>query len=396
MDNQSYKSRLPGFFALPPEQRRQLLYVHGGLTELDFKALDDGLSLSEADYLSENVLGTFSLPFSVAANFVVDDESVLVPMVTEEPSIVAAASKMAKIVAQAGGFRTTSTLPLMRGQIQLFNLLDVDKAHSLFLQQKQELIAYLNQLCPNMVQRGGGVVGIECRTLASPKVGPILLIESRINVVDAMGANIVNHLMEALGEKLSFLGGTVCLRILSNLCDERLARASCSIPVQLFAADQTHDFGERIAVHMEAAHALAEIDIYRACTHNKGIMNGIDAVSLATGNDFRALEAAAHAYAARDGHYKALTEMYYDRQSRMLNASLVLPLSVGVVGGNCGSHRGVKVAQKILGSFARSGPKLASVMVSVGLAQCLAALLALSSEGIQKGHMRLHNKKLIK
>jgi hydroxymethylglutaryl-CoA reductase len=396
MDDQSYKSRLAGFFALSPQARRQVLQARcDTLSPSDIFALDEGLSLSEAEHLSENVVGTFSLPFSVAANFVVDNESVLVPFVTEEPSIVAAASKMAKIVAKAGGFHTEIDAPIIKGQVQLYNLVDIDKAQSIFLENKAHLLDFLNQSCPNMVKRGGGVIGIDCRTLSSPKMGPMLLIEPRVNVVDAMGANIVNRLMELLGEKLRLLlGASVCLRILSNLCDERLARARCSLPVQLLSPDQGHDFGDEIAEKIMIGHALAEIDPYRACTHNKGIMNGVDAVAIATGSDFRALEAGAHAFAARGGHYRALTDLSYDADTRILHANLVMPLAVGVVGGNCGLHRGVKVAHKILGPFAQSSQKLASVMVSVGLSQCLAALFALSSEGIQKGHMRLHHKKL--
>ncbi len=396
MDDQSYTSRLPRFFALSPYERRRLLEERGDMLESsDLSALDESLSLLEAEHLSENVVGIFSLPFSVAANFVVDGASVLVPMVTEEPSIVAAASKMAKIIAPAGGFFTEIDEPIIKGQVQVYNLSDLDRACAIFSEKKAELIELLNQSCQNMVKRGGGVTAIDYRILTSPSIGPILLIEPRVNVKDAMGANIVNRLMELLGDTLlGLLGGSVCLRILSNLSDERLARARCSIPVQLLSVDPAHDFGDEIAEKIVAAHALAEIDSYRACTHNKGIMNGIDAVALATGNDFRALEAGAHAFAARHGRYAALTELRYDPAARLLHASLVLPLSGGVVGGLCGSHRGVKVAHKILGPFAFSSQKLASVMVSVGLAQCLAALLALSSEGIQKGHMRLHHKKL--
>ena len=386
---------MPGFFALSIEERRTYLQnVCPKLSGENLRTLDQSLSLHEADLMSENVVGTFSLPFSVAANFMIDGKSVLVPMVTEEPSIVAASSKMAKIVASVGGFNTKINAPLQKGQVQLFELADIDKALQLFIEHQEEIIHELNQLCPNMLRRGGGVVRIESRVLSSAKLGPILLIEPLVNVVDAMGANIVNHLMEALGEKLKeLIGGTVVLRILSNLCDERLAHAQCRIPVQLLSTDKTHDFGEYIAKKMIAAHTLAEIDPYRACTHNKGIMNGIDAVALATGNDFRALEAGAHAYAARSGTYQALTSITFEQNNKNLLATLTIPLAIGVVGGICRTHRGVKVAHKLLGDYALNSTKLSSVMVSVGLAQCLAALLALSSDGIQKGHMKLHNKK---
>lgn len=392
---ESHLSRIPGLFALAPKERRQLLQSRALIAEEDFFSLDQGLSLNEADDFSENVVGTFSLPFSVAANFVVDEQSVLVPFVTEEPSIVAAASKMAKIVAMAGGFYTEVDASIMKGQVQIYQLPDIDAALACLKEHSPALIAFLNLACPRMVERGGGVKSIESRVLYSEKIGPMLLVEPRIDVVDAMGANAVNHLMELLGERLMQLleGASVVLRILSNLCDERLARARCSIPVQLLSTDSTHDFGLEVAEKMIAAHALAEIDPYRACTHNKGIMNGIDAVAIATGCDFRALEAGAHTFAARTGSYRALSDFRLDREKGILEATLCLPLAVGVVGGNAGSHRAVKVAHKILGAFAEKSSRLASVMVSVGLGQCLAALLALSSEGIQKGHMRLHGKK---
>ncbi len=392
---ESSTSRIPGFFALSPAKRRLFLQDHALLSEADFSMLDQHLSLQEADFLSENVIGSFALPFSLATNFIIDDKSTLIPFVTEEPSIVAASSKMAKIVAKAGGFHTEIDSSIMKGQVQIYQLPDIDAALSCMEKHREELKEILNQACPRMVERGGGVKNIETRLLFSESIGPMLLVEPRIDVVDAMGANIVNHLMELLGEHLTALlpGASVVLRILSNLSDERLARARCSIPFQLLSTDSAHDFGLEVAEKMLAAHALAEVDPYRACTHNKGIMNGIDAVALATGCDFRALEAGAHAFAARNGRYRALSEMELDKEKGMLHVSLCLPLAVGVVGGNVGAHRAVKVAHKILGPFAKTSRALASVMVSVGLAQCLGALLALSSEGIQKGHMRLHAKK---
>lgn len=392
MSDINTRARLPGFFNLSLPERRNCLAELSVLSQEDFFLLDQGLSLADADLMSENVIGTFALPLSIAPNFMVDGQPVLVPMVTEEPSIVAGSAKMAKIVAGSGGFITEVDESIMRGQVQVFGLPDLDQALANLIASKQELIERLNQSCPNMIKRGGGVIRLDFRVLASRR-GPFLVVEPRINVVDAMGANIINSLMEHLAELLKpVLGGHIGLRILSNLCDERLVKARCSIPVNLLSTDDKHDNGPDIADKICLAQALAEADIYRACTHNKGILNGIDALALATGNDTRALAAAAHAYAAHTGSYQPLTSI--NCQSAYLKADICLPLAVGVVGGHGAFHTGVKNARKILGPFAISSKKLASVMASVGLAQCLAALFALSSEGIQKGHMKLHDKKL--
>lgn len=357
----------------------------------DFSLLDQSLLLEDAERVSENVVGMFSLPFSVAANFLIDGEPVLVPMVTEEPSIVAACSKLAKMVGACGGFTTSIDRPLVRGQIQICDLSDIDKALTVFDENVDEMTRFARELTPRMNERGGGVIAIERRVIVSPKIGPMLIIEPLIDVVDAMGANVVNSVVESLAEKIvGLFDGNVVLRILSNLCDARLARARCSLSLnELCAPDECESVAER----MFKAHALAEVDIYRACTHNKGVLNGVDAVAIATGNDFRAIEAGAHAYAAREG-YRPLTNFAIDREKRVIDAELVMPLAVGVVGGIAHIHRGVHFSHKLLGAFAKTSSKLSSVMVSVGLAQCLAALLALSREGIQRGHMRLHNKKL--
>jgi len=391
----NYWSRIPGFFRHSPEKRRQSL----GALPLEIRGehwqlLDQGLALGIADRMSENVIGVFSLPFSVAPNFVVDNQSVLVPLVTEEPSIVAALAKMAKLVAALGGFKTQIDEQIQKGQVQVYDLLDIDHAQALLVEHKDELIAWLNQQCPNMVKRGGGVVDLSWRAVSSLTIGPMLIIEPLVNVKDAMGANIINTLMETLKPRIELLlKGQVGLCILSNLCDTRLARAHCSLSFRELANDSGRDFGERIARRMLAAQAMAEVDIYRAATHNKGILNGIDALAIATGNDFRALEAGAHAYAAITGTYGPLTRMSIDEENKCLNAELCLPLAVGVVGEGLKLNSGVSVAHKILGTFVESNKKLASVMVSVGLAQCLAALMALCTDGIQKGHMALHSKK---
>lgn len=393
MDSPSF-SRLPRFFEASILERRALLADRLNLMG-DF-SLDQGLTLDAADEMSENVIATFSLPLSVAANFVVDGQPVLVPMVTEEPSIVAACSKMAKIVAWHQGFKTKIDPSLLLGQIQLYRLRDIDHSFALFTQNQELLIEKANSFCPNMVKRGGGVINIGARVLASP-MGPMLIIEPLMDVVDSMGANAINTVLEGLSEHiLAIFGGQVGLKILSNYCDQRLAQASCEIPFKNLAQKPGGDDGYKVAEKLLFAHALAEVDIYRATTHNKGIMNGIDAVALASGNDFRAIEAAAHAYASKNGAYRALTSLSLDTKRQMLKAELTLPLGVGVVGGITGFHPGVKLAHKILGENAHSAQSLSAVMVSVGLAQCLAALLALSQEGIQQGHMKLHHKKALK
>lgn len=363
-----------------------------GLVVGDFAFEYGGLSRGDADLLSENVVQTYALPFSVAANFIIDDQPVLVPMVTEEPSVVAAASKMAKIVSYAGGFRTRAHESVMKGQIQVVDVLDLDRAQGQFLAHKQYLKDYAQSLCPRLVARGGGVLEIGMRILKT-KLGPMVIIEPEINVLDAMGANIINTIVEGLAPKVQELfGGKVLLRILSNLCDKRLVHASCEIPYRAFATDAAKDDGAQRARDMILAHVFAEHDPYRAVTHNKGIFNGIDAVAMATGNDTRAIEAAGHAYAVQHG-YKPLTRFVLDEERTLMRAELTLPLAVGVVGGITQRHKGVRLAHKMLGSFAQSSQGLASVMASVGLAQCLAAVAALCQEGIQKGHMKLHNKK---
>lgn len=396
MNRTQHWSRLPGFFGLTAIKRREVLSsLPLAVSASDFSMMDQGLSLDDADRMSENVIATFSLPFSIAANFVVDDQPVLIPMVTEEPSVVAACSKMAKLTSVSGGFHTEIDRPLLKGQIQLYRLRDVDRAIATFNANKADLLTFAKSLCPSMQARGGGVTDIGVRVLPSPKIGPMLVIEPVIDVVDAMGANVVNTLLEALALKVrQMFDGTVGLRILSNLCDQRLARASCKLSFAELATDFGRDDGLRVLENMVAAHAFAEADVYRACTHNKGILNGIDAVALATGNDFRAIEAGAHAFAASFGSYGPLTTISIETGSKMLRAELALPLAVGVVGGIAGLHDGVRLAHKILGPFAKTSRKLASVMVSAGLSQCLAALFALSQEGIQKGHMKLHKKKL--
>ena len=388
MKEPSFWSRLPAFYGLSIENRRQYLCsLPINLSIKDFEAIDSGLSLQQANLMSENVLATFDLPLSIAANFIINDKPTLVPMVTEEPSIVAACSKMAKIVAKTGGFIASCDEQLLKGQLQILNITDSDKAYQIFLAKKQEFIDYLNSNCQRLCQRSGGVKDIKSRFINHPKSGIMMLIEPLVDVKEAMGANIVNTLMELLAKKVKdIFNNQIGIAILSNYSDERLARSFCRIPIDILSLP--------VAKKMIAAHHLAEIDIYRATTHNKGIMNGIDAVAIATGNDFRALEASAHAYAYNyNPDSLVLTKFSLNADNSYLEASIELPLSVGVVGGNRGLHNAVEFSYKLLQSFGQTNKNLACLMASVGLAQCLAAVYALSSDGIQKGHMSLHKKK---
>lgn len=395
METKQPFSRLQGFYQLSVEERRDLLTTLPlGLNGQDFRALDDGLDRVTADGMSENVIGTFSLPFSVAANFIVDEKPVLVPMVTEEPSIVAACSKMAKLVGANGGFFTEVDPSILKGQIQVYGLRDVDHARVLFHRRKGELMDFAGALPVKMRERGGGLLDIGLRTVPSDVIGPMLIIEPVLDVVDAMGANAINTLLESLTEKISAIfDGQVGIRILSNLCDQRLARARCRLNLRQLSKEDGRAPAMAMGTRVLAAHALAEADIYRACTHNKGILNGIDAVAVATGNDYRAIEAGAHAFAAIKGAYSPLTKLAFDKDRLELLAELIIPMAVGVVGGAIAGNRQVGFAHRLLGDFAKTSRGLSSVMVSVGLSQCLAALLALSTEGIQRGHMRLHRRK---
>lgn len=389
MTSASY-SRLPGFFLLPIHERRQrLMSLPLSLHPKDFIDADQGLSLDDADMMIENVIGTYTLPLSVACNFIIDEKPALIPMVTEESSIVAGCSKMAKIVAQAGGFYTEISPSLIKGQIQFYNIKNISLAIDNFSKYKADILSLLHASALSMKKRGGGVVDIDFRILES-SIGPMLIVEPLFNVVDAMGANFVNTILEVIAPKINeIINGSLGFRILSNLCDHRLAKARCSIPFTLLS-ECTSQSGAYLAEKIIAGHAFAEADKYRATTHNKGILNGIEAVALATGNDTRAIEAGAHAFAATTS-YMPLTKFFIDQEA--LHAELNLPMAVGVVGGVTSFHQGVKLSHKILGHFGKTAKGLASVMVSVGLAQCLAALTALADEGIQKGHMKLHLKK---
>lgn len=384
----SRSSRLPGFYNLPLEQRLAKVVEVGDLNNETRAALlgERGLTLELADNLIENVIGIFSLPLGVAVNFIVNQREVLVPMVIEEPSVVAGASHMAKLARAGGGFTARTTEPEMIAQIQILDVPDIQAASQQLLQHKDELLAKADQVDQVISHLGGGARDLEIRTLPDTPVGSMLVVHLIYDTRDAMGANVVNSVAETLAPTIENLtGGRAHLRILSNLADRRLAYAQCRIPAKELAFDQFS--GDQVRDGIIEAWAFAAADSYRAATHNKGIMNGVDAVLIATGNDWRAVEAGAHAYAARDGGYTSLSRWRATNQGA-LEGILEMPLAVGTVGGATRVHPGAKACLRLMGvSNAR---ELAEVVVSVGLAQNLAALRALATEGIQRGHMELH------
>jgi hydroxymethylglutaryl-CoA reductase len=378
-------SRLPGFYKLPLEQRVAIVGEWVGLNEAEcIVLLEQGLSASQANHMVENAIGTFSLPMGVAANFLINGRDYLIPMTIEEPSVLAAVSSSAKLVRAGGGFETETTDPIMIGQIQVLDVPDMEAAVQSLEANKEAISETANAISRSIVKRGGGMRGVEIRPFYDSPVGPMLVVHLLYDCRDAMGANAINTAAEAVAPLIAELtGGRVHLRILSNLSDRRLATARCRIPAEAFNPALNGDIPRLI----EEANAFAVVDPYRATTHNKGIMYGIDAVCIATGNDWRAIEAGAHAYAARSGTYRSLTDWHVEGNGDLFG-ELTLPLAVGIVGGATKVHPTAKVALKILG--VKTAAELAQIMAAVGLAQNLAAIKALATVGIQKGHMRLH------
>jgi hydroxymethylglutaryl-CoA reductase len=348
--------------------------------------LDKGLPLTLANGMIENVVGTFELPIGIATNFTINGRDYLIPMVVEEPSVVAAASYMARIARDCGGFQTSSTGPIMRAQVQILEVSDPHGARARVLRERDAIIAAANAKDKVLISLGGGCRDIEVHVFDQTPAGPMVVVHLIVDVRDAMGANTVNTMAEAVAPLLEKIcGGVVRLRILSNYADLRLARAMVSVTPE---ALKTGDYaGERIATGIVEACALAIVDPYRAATHNKGIMNGIDPVVVATGNDWRAIEAGAHAWASRTGRYTSLTRWEIDAGGRLVG-TLEMPMALGLVGGATRTHPAARAALKILG--VETAQELAEVTVAVGLAQNMAALRALATEGIQKGHMALH------
>jgi hydroxymethylglutaryl-CoA reductase len=380
-------SRIQGFYNLPLEARLGKLAEACGLTLEELAALQTGgLSAEQADHMVENAVGTLGLPLGIGLNFVIDGREVLAPMAIEEPSVVAGASFMAKLARAGGGFFTTTSAPEMIGQMQVLDLADIHAARLALLERRSELLAEADEIDPPLKKLGGGARDLEVRLIETSPIGPFLVVHLIYDVRDAMGANAVNTACERLAPQIEAItGGRVHLRILSNLADRRLARARCTIPLaELAFGDYS---GEQVRDGILAAWAFAAADPYRAATHNKGIMNGVDAVVIATGNDWRAIEAGAHAYAARSGRYTSLSTWGKDAAGN-LTGTLEMPMAVGIVGGATKVHPTARAALKLMG--VHTAAELAGIIVSVGLAQNLAALRALATEGIQRGHMSLH------
>jgi hydroxymethylglutaryl-CoA reductase len=388
MPTQTTGSRIPGFYNLNLEERLAELALRGELSAEELSALSGkaGLTAEQADPMIENVVGVYALPLGIALNFLINEREVLVPMAVEEPSVVAGASFMAKLARQGGGFIAQTDPPEMIGQIQLLEIADLPAAKQAILDQKEQLLVEISDLDPVLKRLGGGPRDLEVRLIEDSSIGAFLVVHLIYDVRDAMGANAVNTAVERLAPRLeSISGGKAHLRILSNLADRRLARARCTIPLNELA------FGDYAAEDVRdgiiAAWAFAVVDPYRAATHNKGIMNGIDPVVIATGNDWRAIEAGAHAYAARSGRYSSLSTWGQDENGNLVG-SLELPMAVGIVGGATRVHPVARACLKLMG--VTTAGELAEIIVSVGLAQNLAALRALATEGIQRGHMGLH------
>jgi len=359
-----------------------------GLSADDLAALtpDGGLQVAQADTMIENVVGVYGLPLGIATNLTVNGRDVLVPMAVEEPSVVAGLSYAARMVRVGGGFHADADEPVMIGQMQVLDVSDLAAARLRLLAARADLLERANAVDPVIVGLGGGARDIEVRAFPSSPVGPMLVVHLLYDARDAMGANAVNTAVEALAPEVERIsGGRVALRILSNLADRRLARAWGVVPKEELAIEGlTGDQGVRRIIE---AYAFAVVDSYRAATHNKGIMNGIDAVAIATGNDWRAIEAGAHSFAERSGRYAPLSAWERDADGNLVG-SIELPMAVGTVGGATKAHPQARVALGILGT--RSAREFAGIMAAVGLAQNLAALRALAMEGIQRGHMALH------
>ncbi len=377
-------SSISGFYKKEIDERISLISSIAELTDEEKSVLLSSLDEHLADRMIENVIGIFSLPLGVALNFRVNNEDVLIPMATEESSVVAAASKAAKIARKHGGFRTESTPPIMIGQIQIMDVDDVATASERILDKKEQLLAVANAQDKILNDLGGGAKDLNIRILNS-SYGKMIVVHVYVDVKDAMGANAVNTMVEALAPVIEELSeGHVRLKILSNLADQRLVTARAVFDKDLLGGESVID------AFLESVE-LAKIDPYRAATHNKGIMNGIDAVIIATGNDFRAIEAGAHAYAARDGQYTSLTSYYKDETGNLVG-EITLPLALGIIGGAGSIHPTAKICKKMMN--VTSAQQLAELVASVGLAQNFAAVFALSTVGIQKGHMSLHAKNI--
>jgi hydroxymethylglutaryl-CoA reductase len=383
----SKSSRISGFHKLSVSERQNKLKEFAGLTEEDMALLNKRghLDIETADRMIENVVGTFELPLGISTNLIINGKEYLIPLAVEESSVVAGLANAANMARSGGGFFTNSTGPIMMAQIQLVAVADPFGAKMKILEKRDEIIELANKQDPVLVDLGGGCIDIEVRVLDTT-VGPMVVTHLVVDTKDAMGANTVNTMAEALAPYIEqYTGGRVFLRILSNLADKRLVRARCLVKKDSLKG------GEGVVDGIIYAWAFADADPYRAATHNKGIMNGITPMVVATGNDFRAIEAGAHAYAARTGRYRSLTRWEKNSEGDLVG-TIELPLAVGLVGGATALHPMAKVALKILN--VKTAIELAEIMGACGLGQNLAALRALAAEGIQRGHMSLHAKNI--
>jgi hydroxymethylglutaryl-CoA reductase len=375
-------SQISGFYKLHPKERLEIVQSFAGLSAEEVQILSStgGITLEQADRMIENVVGVIPVPVGIAVNFLINGRDYLIPMAIEEPSVVAAASYAAKMARSKGGFTAHSTGSVMIGQVQIVNVPDPYGARMGIFQAKDEILTKANEQDPVLVSFGGGAKDLQARIIHT-SCGPMIIAELLVDCKDAMGANAVNTMAEAIAPLLERVtGGQVYLRIISNLATHRLARAKVVIPQDVIG-------GASVVEGIIFAYAFAAADSFRCATHNKGIMNGISAVVLATGNDTRAIEAGAHAYAALSGHYRPLTS-WEPNEAGDLVGTIELPLAVGLVGGATRAHPVARTLVKILG--VTSVVEFAEVLACVGLAQNLAALRALVNEGIQRGHMALH------
>jgi hydroxymethylglutaryl-CoA reductase len=378
----SKSSLVSGFYKLSPKERLQFVREFAGLSDEEATLLQNtgSLPLDLADRMIENVVGAIPIPLGIAVNFLINKRDYLIPMAIEEPSVVAAASNAAKMIRKGGGFYTNSTPPIMIGQIQTVGIKDPYAARTRVIQAKEEILKKANDQDPVLVSVGGGTKDLDAKVINTTQ-GPMLITELHVDCHDAMGANAVNTMAEAVAPMVERIaGGRVYLRIISNLATKRLARAWCVVPKEAVG-------GEEVVDGIVNAYAFAAADPYRAATHNKGILNGIVAVIIATCNDHRAVEAGAHAYAVKNGQYTTLST-WEKNENGDLFGSIELPMAVGLIGGAVRTHPIARIAIKILG--VKTANEFAEVLVAVGLAQNLGALRALAHEGIQRGHMSLH------
>ena len=377
-------TRIPGFYRLRLPERQQELAERSGFSKEKLDSIaHECLGFERANQMVENCIGVLELPVGLGLNFLINGKDYLIPMATEEPSVIAAVSHIAKLVRACGGFQASADRGVMRAQLQLIEVERIDETVACIQSHREMILDAANCFLTRMTERGGGAIDLEIQSFGPPD--NMVVVHLLIDCVDAMGANALNTVAEGVAPLLEQITGCpVNLRILSNLADRRLARAHCAVDIQLLKTKEYS--GDFVAKRILSAARLAEIDPYRAATHNKGIMNGIDAVAIATGNDWRSLEAGAHAYAALHGQYRSLTS--WKIVDHQLVGQIELPLSVGIVGGATSVHPCIKTLKELMGC--QTARELASVMAAVGLAQNLGALKALASEGIQQGHMALH------